>query len=274
MISVLYALLWFALLAVVLGVMLAIASKVFAVKVDERIPAITECLPGANCGGCGYTGCAACAEAIVSGEAKVSSCRVGGQEAADKIASIMGVNADTVVRMRAQVMCSGTHDNAKQKYIYEGAHDCYAAMRLGGGPKSCPNGCIGLGSCTVVCTHDAIIVKDGIATVDYTKCAGCGMCVETCPKHIIKLVPYDSTVWVGCSSLDKGAITRTYCEVGCIGCKLCEKACEHKAIHVDGFVASIDYEKCTGCGACVAKCPRGIIHRASDRFVISDTITK
>ncbi len=269
--SILYALLWFAGLSLLLGVMLAVASIVFAVKVDARIPQVTECLPGANCGGCGFAGCSACAEAIVKGEAKVSACPVGGQTTADKIAAIMGVEAGKVVRMRAQVMCSGTKDNAKAKYIYEGAQDCNAAMRLGGGSKLCPNGCIGLGSCTVACPHDAISITDGVASVDYTKCGGCGICVETCPKHIIKLIPYDSKVWVGCSSLDKGVQTKSYCQAGCIGCHMCEKACEHGAIKVNGFIASIDYEKCVDCGACVAKCPRGIIIHANDHYVIADS---
>ena len=270
--SILYALLWFAGISLLLGVMLAAASIIFAVRVDPRIPQVQECLPGANCGGCGFAGCSACAEAIVKGEAKTSACPVGGQPVADKIAAIMGTEAGTVTRMRAQVMCSGTLDNAKKKYIYEGATDCNAAMRLGGGPKLCPNGCIGLGSCTVVCKHDAISIVNGVAVVNYQKCAGCGMCTETCPKHIIKLVPYDSKIWVGCSSLDKGPQVRTYCEVGCIGCHLCEKTCEHGAIKVNGFVAEINYSACTGCGKCAAKCPRHIIINADDHYVIADSV--
>ncbi len=257
--TILYAFLWFAALSLVLGAMLAVASIVFAVKVDPKIPEITEVLPGANCGGCGYAGCAACAEAIVGGEAKVTACPVGGQAVADQIASIMGVKAGAITRMRAQVMCSGTRDNAKQKYIYEGPHDCAAAMRLGGGPKECPNGCIGFGTCELLCPQDAIHVENGIAVVRAEKCIGCGICVDSCPKHIIKLIPFDAPVHVGCSSLDRGALTRTYCEVGCIGCKMCTKVCETGAITVDGSIASIDYEKCTHCGNCVEKCPRGII---------------
>ena len=257
--TILYAILWFAGIALVLGAMLALASIVFEVKVDPKIPEITEVLPGANCGGCGFAGCSACAEAIVRGDAKVTACPVGGQAVADQIASIMGVEAGSVTRMRAQVMCSGTRDNARQKYIYEGPHDCAAAMRLGGGPKECPNGCIGFGTCELLCPQDAIHVENGVAVVRAEKCIGCGICVESCPKHIIKLIPFDAPVHVGCSSLDKGALTRTYCEVGCIGCKMCTKVCESGAITVNGAIASIDYEKCTHCGKCVEKCPRKII---------------
>ena len=36
------------------GVILVLASKFMAVYEDPRIAQITECLAGANCGGCGY----------------------------------------------------------------------------------------------------------------------------------------------------------------------------------------------------------------------------
>lgn len=40
----------------------------------------------------------------------------------------------------------------------------------------------------------------------------------------------------------------------CIGCKICEKNCNHDAIHVVDRKAIIDYDKCVGCGQCVAIC--------------------
>lgn len=249
-------------LGILFGIVLAIASKVFAVKVDERIPAITDKLPGANCGGCGYSGCAALAEAIVKGEARPDACAVGGNDVAAAVGKIMGIEVAKTVRMRAQVMCSGTSELATKKYVYEGAHDCIAAAKLGGGDKLCPNGCTGLGSCVSACPFDAISVVEGVAVVDYKKCRGCGVCVAACPKHIIELIPYDSAHWVGCKSIDKGPMTRKQCAVGCISCHLCEKSCEAGAITVTGFLASIDYTKCVDCGNCVSKCPRHIIWSA------------
>lgn len=257
--NILYAVMWFAILGGVMGILLAVASKIFHVEVDERVQLISDELPGANCGGCGYAGCGALAEAIVKGEAKTSACVAGSEEVARKIAEIMGVEAEIPVRMRAQVMCSGSAEFAKKKYVYEGAPDCFAASKLGGGDKLCPNGCIGLGTCVAACCFDAIKVENGVAVIDYEKCQACGRCIEACPKHIIKLIPYDATHWVGCMSVDKGAKTKSYCDVGCVSCRLCEKVCKHDAIHITDFVASINYEKCTQCGACVEKCPRKII---------------
>ncbi len=246
-------------LGLLMGALLALASKLFAVKKDEKAEAIKECLPGANCGGCGYSGCDAYAAAVSAGDAPVNKCSVGGAEAASKIAQIMGVDAGEQVRMRAQVMCSGTGEYAKKKYIYEGIDDCVAASKIGGGDKMCKNGCIGLGTCVRACPFDAIVVEDGVAAVDYSKCKGCGICVSACPKGIIKLIPFDAKHWVGCMSVDDGKNTRKVCDVGCISCKICQKNCPAGAINVDNFVASIDYDKCTGCDICTDKCPRHII---------------
>jgi Na+-translocating ferredoxin:NAD+ oxidoreductase RNF subunit RnfB len=40
-----------------IGILLGIAGEKFAVEVDEKEQAVRECLPGNNCGGCGYPGC-------------------------------------------------------------------------------------------------------------------------------------------------------------------------------------------------------------------------
>ena len=82
-------------MGLIFGAGLAYASQKFAVEVDERVSAIRDILPGANCGACGYPGCDGLASAIVAGEAPVNACPVGGADAAEKIASVMGVEADS-----------------------------------------------------------------------------------------------------------------------------------------------------------------------------------
>lgn len=258
--GILWAFVWFAVIGAILGILLAFFSRFFAVKESERVKQIREVLPGANCGGCGFASCQALAEAIDAGEAKTNSCRACDPSVITKISDIMGVEPpENTVRMRAQVMCSGTYEAAHTKYVYEGPRDCAAIVKLGGGNKLCLNGCIGFGTCVTKCNFHAIKVVNGVAQIDYDKCVGCGSCVAACPKHIIKLIPYNSVYWVGCMSVDNGKITRLNCDAGCIGCKICEKNCEAGAIKIDNGVASIDYNKCVGCGICAAKCPRKII---------------
>lgn len=246
-------------MGLIFGALLSIAAKIFAVEKDERIPLITECLPGANCGGCGFAGCSAAAEAIVKGEAQVNCCPVGGNEAAEKIAEIMGVVAEKTERMTAFVMCSGSSDAAKTKYDNNECIDCHTAARLGGGLKECSFACLGLGSCVKKCMYGALSIENGVAVVDREKCTNCGACMKECPKNIIKRVPYSVKAVVACSSKDKGKDTRNACDAGCIGCGICAKNCEAQAITVVDNCAVIDYAKCTGCGLCQEKCPRAAI---------------
>lgn len=251
----------FAAMGILLGVILAIASRVFAVKADERIEAITEALPGANCGGCGFSGCSALAEAIVKGDAPANACRAGGAACAAKIGEIMGVAVTAQEPMRALVRCSGGNGNAKKKYNYEGAADCIAAERMGGGDKDCSAGCMGLGTCVNVCRYDALHIVNGQAVVDADKCSGCGACANVCPKHLIELIPASAQFSVMCHSPEPGALTRKQCSAGCIACRICEKNCPAGAISVTGCIATIDYSKCTSCGLCASKCPRKIVRK-------------
>jgi len=245
---------------IVIGVLLGIASEAFKVEVDEREVLVRNELPGNNCGGCGYAGCDALAKAIVEGKAAVNACPVGGATAAANIGAIMGIEAGAADKKVAFVKCKGTCDKANVQYNYYGMEDCVKMSVVpGAGSKSCTYGCLGGGSCVKACQFDAIHIVDGIAVVDKEKCVARGKCAEVCPRHLIDLVPYSAEHLVQCNSHDKGPDVKKKCDAGCIGCTLCTKQCEFDAIHMDNNLAVIDYEKCTNCGKCAAKCPAKVI---------------
>ena len=260
MLNIVYPMISIGGLGLVFGAGLGYAGKVFAVEEDPKLTAVNEALPGANCGGCGYPGCGGLAAAIVAGTAPINGCPVGGAAVAEKIGTIMGIEASTAEPLVAFVKCNGTCNTAKEKYEYFGISDCNMAAQLaGGGSKSCAYGCLGLGSCKAACAFGAIEIIDGIAVIDKEKCVACGKCVSACPKHIIELLPAKNKVKVQCSSKEPGKAVMASCSVGCIACKICEKNCPFDAIHVIDNLAVIDYDKCKACGICANKCPKGII---------------
>ncbi len=256
-----------AVMGAIFGVVLAVAGKKFAVEIDPRIESIQKLLPGANCGSCGFPGCGGYAAAIVAGKAGFNSCAPGGG-VSSKIAEIMGATADSNEGERkiAQLLCAGGLEKASFDYKYEGIKDCHAALAQYKGPKSCKFGCVGMGSCTKVCPFGAIKMgPEQLPVIDASLCTGCGVCVENCPQAVLKLAGVSKLVHVRCSNKEKGKTAKDACTVACIKCKLCEKNCPENAITVigdaNGSVAVIDYEKCTNCGTCVAKCPAKTIEQ-------------
>lgn len=246
------------------AVLLTLTSVFFSIKEDETALAIRECLPGANCGACGFSGCDGYATALSEKTVEATNlCTPGGDHAARAIAEILGVEAEEVIEQVAYISCNGTCDIVERKYKYRGAKSCAAASLLYSGDKSCVFACLGYGDCANECPNDAITVEQGVAQIISTKCIGCGICVRTCPNHIIKLINDTSRVVVKCSNHDKGALTRKYCTNGCIGCKKCEKACPAGAIKVENNLAVIDYSLCTGCSECVSVCPVHCIHEGN-----------
>ncbi len=246
-------------IGLVCSVVLVIAAKVMALPADELFDKVRAELPGANCGACGYAGCDDYAKAVAHSGAKTNLCVPGGATCAAAVSAAMGVAAEEVEEKYAVVRCSGSCQSTQPAVDYEGVPSCAACSTLYHGKGSCYYGCMGFGDCVAACQYGAISIVDGVAMVDKSACVGCGMCAKACPNHLIAIIPKSSTVFVGCSSHDKGAVTRKVCQSGCIGCKKCEKTCEFGAITVTDNLAAIDPAKCTGCGSCVTACPTGAI---------------
>ena len=225
--------------------LLVFASKVFHVAVDERVTKVRECLPGANCGGCGFAGCDDYASNLVGDESiPCTKCSPGGAAVAAQIAEILGRSAGAAEPQIAQVMCNGTCDARRTVLEWQGMESCKGAKGWFSSPNACMYGCIGLGDCVKACQFDAIGIVDGVAKVNRENCVACGACVGTCPQTDVKLVPKKSQVHVLCSSTDKGGVARKNCDNACIGCMKCMKACNFDAIHVEDNLARIDYDKC------------------------------
>ena len=243
-----------------IGLMLGVANKALAVETDERVDAIRAQLPGNNCGGCGYAGCDALAQAIVEGKAKTNACPVGGQATAEAIAEIMGDTPMEVERKTAFVRCAGTCEAAERLYDYYGATDCrLASVVPGRGGKACAHGCFGMGTCVKACQFDAIHIENGVAHVDRDKCRACGKCIEACPQKLIDWAAYTPPYQVACHSPEMGKQVKLVCQNGCLGCGLCARVCGVGAITVVDHLAVIDTNLCVGCGECEKKCPTGII---------------
>jgi len=212
-------------LGLIVGIGLAIASKVFYVYVDPKISAVEAALPGANCGGCGLPGCSSNAAAIVAGKAAANSCVAAGPETSDEIAAILGVSIEAKEPDIALPGCTYGVADADTKFVYDGMDDCRAAAMLSGGMKVCRIGCLGLGTCAKVCPFNAIVMGDnGLPVVIESRCTGCGTCERACPKNIIQL-----------SSVTR-RIIKEYTTEDCT--TPCQRACP-AGINISGYIGAI-----------------------------------
>jgi len=247
-------------MALVLSYVLGWAAQKFHVDVDPRVVKVINVLPGANCGACGYVGCGEYAEAVVLEHETVTKCVVGGQSCAMAVSRIMGVKIDEMLPYRPLVHCGAHYEDRLGRYAYRGDKRCSAA-NLVTGVQGCTYGCLGFGDCEGACQFDAIHVVDGLATVDYQSCVGCGACAKVCPRNIITITPFKShrILAVACSNKDKGKDVMAVCKVGCIGCGACARI--SNLFSLEDNLSTIDYDAYTPeCSLDVMeacnKCPR------------------
>lgn len=247
-----------AILAIAVGGLLGWANRVFHVEIDPKVETILGALPGANCGNCGFVGCAEYAEAVAKADADIDLCGPGGVGAVKQLAKIMGLEIDEHFPYRAVVHCAAHEEDRLLRAAYHGEPTC-AAANLVAGIQGCTYGCLGLGDCTRACDYDAIHIVRRLATVDYDKCIGCKACARTCPRNIITMVPFkaESMVVVACSNQDKGPDVKQVCTVGCIGCTACSRHAE--LIQMQGNLPMVDYDRYEsqeGFAVARQKCPR------------------
>ena len=251
-------------IALVSAVVLYITSKRFAVYEDPRLETITEALPGANCGGCGFPGCGGMADALVKGADAGSIeglfCPVGGQKVMENVADLLGMTVEKTDPMVAVVRCNGTCETRPRIAEYNGLRTCAAIHATGAGETACGFGCLGCGDCVSACQFEAIHMnpETGLPEVDDEKCTACGACVKACPRSIIELRkkgPKNRRIYVQCVNKDKGPAAMKACKVSCIACGKCFKACKFDAITIENNLSYIDYNKCKMCRKCVNECP-------------------
>lgn len=281
--TIIYTILTLSIIGTLSAIILYFVAQKFKVYEDPRIDLVEASLPGANCGGCGFAGCRAFADACVSkGELADLFCPVGGNDCMSGVAGILGIEAVKKDPKVAVVRCNGTCEHRPKTNIYDGTMSCAVAASLYAGDTGCSYGCLGCGDCAVSCDFDALHMNPvtGLPEVDDDKCVACGACVKACPKTLIELrkkAPKDRKIFVSCRNMDKGGVAKKSCSVACIGCSKCEKECKYDAITMANNLAFIDSDKCKLCRKCVTVCPTNAIIELNfppRKITVSDDTTQ
>ncbi len=242
------------------GTLIAIANRKLYVWEDPRIDQLTDILPGANCGACGFAGCRAFAEAAIDGVVAPAGCTVMGELELEDVAVMLGVDVGDADKVVARLLCAGGTDVAPRKAMYDGIESCAAAVAVSGGGKACAWGCVGLADCAVVCTFDAIRMNEvDLPVVDPVRCTACNDCVEACPLDLFVLMPMDHHLIVQCKNLLEGDSATAVCAVACNACGRCAQDAPRVVEMRDGL-AVVNYDMIELADpSATARCPTGAI---------------
>ncbi|WP_394244648.1 RnfABCDGE type electron transport complex subunit B [Vibrio astriarenae] len=158
------AILIFAVLGGVLGLLLAIASRVFVVESDPTVDKIVAMMPGGQCGQCGKAGCRQAAQAMADGELAIDQCPPGGASLVSEIGKILGV--------------SSSSEEVAPQFLAR-IDEAY---------------CSGCTRCYKACPFDSIFgATKQIHTVITDICTGCRLCVDSCPQGCIEIYTPNAT---------------------------------------------------------------------------------
>lgn len=253
--------------ALISAVVLYLVSQKFKVEPDVLADDIAQLLPQANCGGCGFAGCADFARACAKADEEEFSgllCPVGGNAVMSKIAVRKGFNFGGGARKVAVLRCQGDCAAAPSKVSYDAVSSCRIAGQISIGSSGCPQGCLHLGDCVKMCKFGALSFDKAtmLPVVNTKLCTACGACVKACPRALFELRPLSpkgALVYTACRNIQKGAIARKNCRNACIGCAKCFRL--NPKVVVENNLSTIPPEvDADACGAELRDtCPTGAI---------------
>ncbi len=121
--------------------------------------------------------------------------------------------------------------------------------------------CTRCGNCVAACETNIIVNGDGgFPTVDFSKgeCTFCYQCAQACPEPIF--LQQTESPWQAKARINQNCLAEKNVE-----CRSCSEMCDTMAIQFKlqlNKVAQpvINWDDCSGCGACVSVCPTAAIH--------------